>query len=207
MGASVHRALLDREAKEDALTGVPLRRVLEGRLHAAFRRACDDGIAIAVVMCDIDHFKRINDTFGHGTGDRALVAVARALDGARRPGDLLCRYGGEEFTLLLENTDGRAALAQAESLRRAIAAIRLEENGQPVPLTLSAGVASFPELHVKAAGELLLLADAALYQAKRSGRNRCLLDLGGGRFRDVVGAVVAADAAERPPVEPPQIFV
>jgi len=207
MGASVHRALLDREAKEDALTGVPLRRVLEGRLHAAFRRACDDGIAIAVVMCDIDFFKKINDTFGHGTGDRALVAVARALDAARRPGDLLCRYGGEEFTLLLENTDGRAALAQAESLRRAIAAIRLEENGQSVPLTLSAGVASFPELHIKAAGELLLLADAALYQAKRSGRNRCLLDLGGGRFRDVLGAVVAADAAERPPVEPPQIFV
>ncbi len=207
MGASVHRALLDREAKEDALTGVPLRRVLEGRLHAAFRRACEDGIAIAVVMCDIDYFKKINDTFGHGTGDRALVAVARALDAARRPGDLLCRYGGEEFTLLLESTDGKAALHQAETLRRAVAAIRLEESGQPVPLTLSAGVASFPELHIKAAGELLLLADAALYQAKRSGRNRCLLDLGGGRFRDVLGAVVAADVADRPPVEPPQIFV
>ncbi len=207
MGASVHRALLDREAKEDALTRVPLRRVLEGRLHVAFRKACDEGLPLAVVMCDIDFFKKINDTFGHGTGDRALVAVARALDGGRREGDLLCRYGGEEFTLLLENTDGKTALKLAERLRRAVEAIRLDEGGKAVPLTLSAGVASFPELTIQTAGELLLLADAALYQAKRSGRNRCLLDLGGGRFGDVRGGVSSGGEEQRPPAEAPKIFV
>ena len=76
-----------------------------------------------------------------------------------------------------------------------------------MPLTLSAGVASFPELHIKTAGELLLLADAALYQAKRQGRNRCLLDVGGGRLRDVRGAVLESTAEARPPAEVPKIFV
>ncbi|MEO8505279.1 MAG: GGDEF domain-containing protein [Acidobacteriota bacterium] len=207
MGASVHRALLDREAKEDPLTRVPLRRVLEGRLQAAFRRACDEGVPIAVVMCDIDFFKRINDSFGHGVGDRALIEVAQALDRSRREGDLLCRYGGEEFTLLLVDTDGKTGLKLAERLRYAVESIRLQEDGKPVPLSLSAGVASFPELHIKTAGELLLLADAALYQAKRQGRNRCLLDLGGGRLRDVRGAVLESTAEARPPAEAPQIFV
>ena len=204
MGASVHRALLDREAKHDPLTGVAVRRVLESRLQAAFAHASEEGGALAIVMCDLDHFKRINDTHGHHAGDLALVAAARALDQTRREADLLCRYGGEEFTLLLEDTDGSTALQVAERLRRAVEAIDLRVEGRAIPLGLSAGVAAFPELHVKTGGELILLADEALYQAKRNGRNRCLLDEGGGRYRDPAGQALVV--AERQPPKPPQIF-
>jgi diguanylate cyclase (GGDEF)-like protein len=203
MAGSVHRALLDRAARHDALTGVASRRVLEGRLQAAYRAACEEGAALAVALFDLDHFKRINDTLGHAAGDQALIAVARYLDGERRERDLLCRYGGEEFTLLLEGTDGGTALATAERLRQGVAALDFRFEGRPVPLTLSAGVAAFPELHVKTAVELLLLADGALYEAKRRGRDRCLLDSGSG-YRDAQGRRVAA--APRKPTEPPKFF-
>jgi diguanylate cyclase (GGDEF)-like protein len=204
MAASVHRALLDREARQDPLTGVGSRRVLDERLQAAFHRAGEEGTAMAVLICDLDHFKRINDTCGHDAGDRALVAVARLLDAQRREGDLLCRYGGEEFTVLLEDSDGLTALRLAERLRQAVAALDLEVGGRRLPLSLSAGVASFPELHIKTAAELVLLADAALYRAKQAGRNRVFLNLGGGRFLDPDGTLVA-EADARPPT-PPQIF-
>jgi diguanylate cyclase (GGDEF)-like protein len=207
MAASVYRALLDREARQDALTGVAVRRVLEARLQEAFRRSCEDGAPFAVIMCDLDHFKSINDQHGHDAGDQALRAVAKLLDTHRRPEDLLCRYGGEEFTLLCEGIDGAAALAIAEELRARIEGLdfRLEEEEEALQLTMSFGVAGFPELHIKTATELLLLADAALYQAKRRGRNRSFLDTGGGRYRDARGKVVTAE--RRRPVQPPQIFV
>ena len=205
MAASVYRALLDREAREDALTGVAVRRVLEARLQEAFRRSCEDGAPFAVVMCDIDHFKAINDQHGHDAGDQALRAVARLLDEHRRPQDLLCRYGGEEFTLLCEGIDGAAALALAEDLRTRVEWLDFRLDDKPHPLTMSFGVAGFPELHIKTGTELLLLADAALYQAKRRGRNRAFLDSGGGRYRDARGKVVVAE--RRRPVQPPQIFV
>jgi diguanylate cyclase (GGDEF)-like protein len=205
MAASVHRSLLDREANEDPLTGVSVRRVLERRLQEVHARCLDEGGSMAVILCDLDHFKRINDTYGHGAGDDALVLVAGTLDSERREGDLCCRYGGEEFTLLLDRTPGETALSIAERLRQRVEALEFTAGGQRVPLTLSAGVAAFPELHVKTASELLLFADGALYEAKRRGRNRCLLDLGQGRYLSPEGAVETAQDA--PPVpEPPRIF-
>ncbi len=188
MASSVHRARLDREAKLDPLTGVPVRRILERRLQKAYRDCCDEGHSMAVIMCDIDFFKKVNDTYGHAAGDEALIVFARALEAARRETDLLCRYGGEEFTLLLENTDGRKALQLAERLRRAVEDIDLVYEGQAIPLTVSSGVAAFPELHIKTASELQLLADEALYQAKESGRNRCLLNLGRDTYLAVDGS-------------------
>lgn len=182
MAASVHRARLDREARTDPLTGVPVRRVLEAGLQRAYRRACDDGTPMAVIMCDIDFFKRVNDTWGHDAGDEALKIVALALDSTRRDGDLCCRYGGEEFTLLLERTDGLAALQLAERLRRAVEALDFVYDGQSIPLTLSLGVAAFPEIMIKTASELQLLADEALYEAKERGRNQSLLNVGKGAF-------------------------
>jgi diguanylate cyclase (GGDEF)-like protein len=205
MAASVYRALLDREAKRDALTGVAVRRVLEARLQAAYRAALDNGTSFAVLMCDLDHFKAINDTHGHGAGDEALKAVARALDQHRRPQDLLARYGGEEFTLLAEATDGATALELADGLRRKVESLRLESEGRAIPLTLSCGVAAFPELHIKTASELLLLADSALYEAKRQGRNLVLHCLGHGHYRDPSGRDIETEA--RRPVEAPKIFV
>ncbi len=107
--------------------------------------------------------------------------------------------------LLLEATAGEAALLAAERLRVRVEELDFRVEGQRVPLTLSAGVACFPELYIKTAAELLLFADEALYEAKRSGRNRCLLDLGQGRYLDVEGAVHASEEAH-PALEPPRIF-
>ncbi len=204
MASSVHRARLDREARLDPLTEVPVRRILDSGIQRAYRRCCEDGHQMAVVMCDIDHFKKVNDTHGHAGGDEALIQVARALDSQRRENDLLSRYGGEEFTLLLADTDGSAALQLAERLRQAVAAIDLEFEGRPIPLTLSAGVAAFPELHIKTASELLLLADEALYKAKERGRNRCLLNIGRDVFREVSGSEIGPPQA--PLRQPPRIF-
>jgi len=205
MGASVHRSLLDREAREDPLTGVAVRRVLERRLHEVHARCLEEGGSMAVVMCDIDFFKRINDTHGHAVGDQALMAVATVLDGARRETDLCCRYGGEEFTLLLDATDGETALAIAERLRQKVEGLDFRVEDKRVPLTVSSGVAAFPQLFVRTAAELLLFADGALYEAKGRGRNRCLLDLGQGRYRDPQGRIETAEDAAPVP-EPPRIF-
>jgi two-component system, cell cycle response regulator len=131
MATSIRQALLDREAREDKLTGAAVRRVLEKRLFDAFGRAVEEGRSLAVVMVDVDHFKRINDRHGHAAGDRALATVGAVLAQHKRQQDLLARYGGEEFTLLLEEADGPAALTIAERLRRAVAEIDLELDGVP----------------------------------------------------------------------------
>jgi diguanylate cyclase (GGDEF)-like protein len=197
MASSVHRARLDREAKLDPLTGVPVRRLLDARMQTVFRRANEEGKPMAVIMCDIDFFKKVNDTWGHTAGDEALKLVAKTLDRERRESDLCCRYGGEEFTVLLENTDGADALRLAERLRRAIAALAFVYDRNRIPLTLSLGVASFPELHIKTASELLLLADEALYEAKKRGRNQALLNLGRQAFR-APATGDASDIMDRP---------
>jgi len=209
MAASVHRSLLDREAKQDPLTGVAVRRELERRLERLYDKALDTGGAVAVILCDLDHFKRINDNWGHAVGDRALLTAVDALESAlrRKPHsqDLLARYGGEEFTVVLEDADGPVALQVAERLRKAVEEADLEVADRQIPLTLSAGVAAFPSLHVKTASELLLLADGALYEAKRRGRNRVLLDLGRGRFKDPDGRIWEAEGAPEP-IEAPRLF-
>lgn len=205
--ASVEHCLLGREAREDPLTGLALRRVLERRLNEAHARCREEGGAMAVVLCDLDHFKRLNDGHGHAAGDAALVAVAEVLKADRRAEDLCCRFGGEEFVLLLDRTAGEAAMAIAERLRQRVETLdfRAGEAGERVPLTLSAGVVSFPEVWVQTAADLLLLADEALYEAKHLGRNRCLLDLGQGRYSDAEGVVYVAEDA--PAVqETPRIF-
>lgn len=183
MASSLERSHLDREARLDPLTGVPVRRVFNTRLQRAYRKACDEGRPLAAIVCDIDHFKKVNDTYGHAAGDEALKEVARVLDETRRDDDMLCRWGGEEFTLLLEHTDGDSALRLAERLRVGIEGIDCRWEGQRLPLTLSLGVAAFPELTIKAPSELLLLADEALYEAKARGRNQSLLHCGRGAFR------------------------
>lgn len=205
MAASVHRSMLDRDAKSDALTGVAVRRVLEERLENAYQHAIEDSSPFSVVMLDLDHFKRINDVHGHDAGDQALKAFADLLQTNTRDPDLCCRYGGEEFTWLLEDTSGPTALAAAERLRGQVEELSLVIAGKPIPFTMCAGVAAFPQLHIKTASELLLLADEALYEAKNRGRNIALLNLGQGHLATADGTQLLSDNAP-PPIEPPRIF-
>jgi diguanylate cyclase (GGDEF)-like protein len=204
---SVQRCFAGQEAEKDPLTGALLRRALEPKLNQSYYLACQHGGVMSVVLCDIDHFKKINDTYGHAVGDRALVAVAGVLKASQREGDLCCRYGGEEFLLLTDGIAGEDALSMADRLRRGIEELPFEVEGQRVQLTMSAGVASFPDLYIKSAAELILFADEALYEAKRRGRNCCLLDVGQGKYLDVEGQVLTSGgaAAETLP-EPPRIF-
>lgn len=202
MAASVRGAYLDREARVDRLTGAATRRLFETRLAESFAACRDEGRSLALVVADLDHFKRINDGWGHPVGDQALRAVGRVLVAPSRGRELCARWGGEEFVLLFEDTAGEVALEIAERLRRRIEAIELEADGDRVPLSMSFGVAAFPELAVRSGDELLAVADAALYAAKRLGRNLALLDLGRGQLRTGSGRVVAIDESIAPPDAP-----
>jgi len=200
----VHRAVLDTQAHEDPLTGVALRRVLDVRLRAALESSRESGRPIAVALLDLDFFKRVNDRYGHAAGDRALVAVAEVLRRHAREGDLCARYGGEEFTLLFDGLGGEAALAIVERLRAEVEALAVDHEGERLPLSVSAGIAAYPEVPSRTAEELLQVADAALYEAKRLGRNCCLLHTGRGRYRDGKGRAVETGEPASP--QAPQIF-
>lgn len=193
LAASLERSLLDLAARTDALTGLASRRVLDERLPAGIAAAREEGGRLAVILLDLDHFKRINDQFGHGVGDQALQAVAAAVRATASAAALCCRMGGEELVLLVPGASGEVALRLAERLRDAVAAIRLAAGENAVHLTVSAGVAAFPDLHVRRPEELLELADEALYAAKHSGRNRCLLALGQSNFETVDGELWRAE--------------
>ena len=137
-------------------------------LHRAQRAA----LSVSVLMLDIDHFKRFNDTFGHAAGDTVLAEVARVLLDSIRSGDVACRYGGEEFALIMTGADQAVATARAEHLRTSIARHAFPGRGQRSShLTVSIGVATRPRDGTTPA-ELLHSADTALYRAKDGGRNR-----------------------------------
>lgn len=157
----------------DPLTNVYNRRYLDEMLAVECKRANRSGQNLALVLLDIDHFKPINDRYGHAVGDKCLRAVAEALAGvAKRPGDMLARYGGEEFVLVLPNTDEAQAARVAEEGRAAVAALALDHEGTPLPLTISAGIAARVPAGNDMANRLLRDADRALYKAKDEGRNR-----------------------------------
>ena len=157
----------------DALTGLANRRRLVSCLEEEVRRARRTNVPLAVVMIDIDHFKEVNDTFGHAMGDVVLRNIGTMLNGSLRSTDLAARYGGEELTLVLTYTDGAAALQVAESLRQKFAALEHVLGGTTIRKTVSMGVAvRTGQAEMPNAEALLNLADEALYRAKQGGRNR-----------------------------------
>jgi diguanylate cyclase len=159
-----------RLALTDPLTGLANRLAFDERVAEELVRARRDGVPLAVALGDVDHFKRVNDEFGHQAGDRALVLLARILRKRLRHADFCARYGGEEFVLLLPATAREQAAAVIEQVRAYVAGCGFGYKGVPVPLTMSFGVTECtPE---DAAPELLGRADAALYAAKRAGRNQ-----------------------------------
>lgn len=205
VASSVHRALLDRRAKHDPLTGLADRGVLEKHLESVFSAIRDEGGSMAVIMCDLDRFKKVNDTYGHDVGDRALLRIAEVLEKHRRETDLCCRYGGEEFAVVLDQTNGETAQRVAERLRLEVQRTVFTAKDERVYLRLSAGIAAYPELFAKDGKELLVLADEALRVAKSQGRNRSLLHLGRGKYRKSDGTEVDLDESPPEP-EAPTLF-
>ena len=156
----------------DPLTGLYNRRYLDETIGRELPRARRQGESVGVIAVDIDHFKRLNDTFGHDAGDFVLRMLAEHLRAATRDSDIACRFGGEEFAIILPGATLEVTRARAEALRAAVEALRLEFGGQPLGhLTISAGVASMPP-HAQDWNFTLQTADRALYAAKDQGRNR-----------------------------------
>ncbi len=159
-------ARLEALLREDALTGLSNRRAILTQLGGMVSAARRHGHPLSIAILDLDHFKRINDTHGHKTGDDVLVMAAHALGTHLRAEDQLGRLGGEEFLILLPDTDAAAASHVAEKLRHEVAAAP-----SPVPVTVSVGVATWDG---EASDDLLQRADDALYAAKDAGRDRVM---------------------------------
>ena len=178
--AKADNARLEALAHTDPLTQVLNRRALTLRLTAELERARRYESVLSLLLIDLDHFKRINDTQGHLVGDDVLREVARLLSSAVRSVDLVARYGGEEFVVVLPETPMDGAMIFAERVREAVADHRfVGTGGRPLSLTASIGVAVFPGPGVDSVEELFASADEALYRSKAEGRNRVAAGLGG----------------------------
>jgi len=168
------RETLRSQSIRDPLTGLFNRRYLEETLKRELHRAERGKRPIGVIMLDIDHFKRFNDTFGHNAGDALLRELGGLLKANLRAGDIVCRYGGEEFVLILPEASLEVARQRAEQLGRKVKCLRVSHRGKDIgSVTLSMGIAGFPD-HATTAATLLEAADAALYRAKVEGRDRVI---------------------------------
>jgi diguanylate cyclase (GGDEF)-like protein len=183
------RQALERLSATDPLTGLFNRRWMMEALENEVRRSRRLKHSFAVIMADVDHFKRFNDAHGHPAGDAVLKRVAEILRESTRDVDVVARYGGEEFFVLMPETEGEGAADVADRVRERLAAERLPGGGS---VTLSFGVAEFPA-HGDVGETLIGIADAALYQAKREGRDRVVVAPGAAdrrrrQSRPVVGS-------------------
>jgi diguanylate cyclase (GGDEF)-like protein len=181
---AAHETLLYKNAEleelsvTDALTGLHNRRYLMDTLEREFGQRARSGRVFSLLMADLDHFKRINDSFGHPAGDAVLMYAARVFREEIRSVDLAARFGGEEFTLLLVDSDLESSKAVAERIRERIAASGIAFDGQSIPVTISIGLAQVANDPHDTPAELISRADAALYAAKNGGRNRVHCDDG-----------------------------
>lgn len=154
----------------DALTDLFNRRFLDETLQLELERALRYKQHLSILMLDVDHFKKFNDQHGHDMGDRVLKAVALAMKASLRSSDFACRYGGEEFLMILPDTPASGALDTGERIRLAVAALVVDG----LTVTISVGCATFPDIDVQTQGKFVEKADQALYEAKHQGRNRCV---------------------------------
>jgi diguanylate cyclase (GGDEF)-like protein len=161
---------LERQTYEDALTGLANRRRLEQRLADEFALALRHGRPLAVAMADLDHFKAVNDRYSHAVGDAALRATAKLLASQVRHTDLVARFGGEEFVIVLVETDAEAAMRVCEKLRAAVANHNWGAIQPGLSLTISIGMSA--DTTVPSHDRMLAMADRNLYTAKAAGRNR-----------------------------------
>lgn len=163
---------LYRMATIDALTGAANKRTFEERMREEFSYCIRNHVALSLVLFDIDHFKKVNDTYGHPTGDYVLTHICDLAKTIIRNEDILARYGGEEFALILKATDAPGAMILAERLRQLVESAHFEFEGKNVKITLSAGVATLTGGNFQSWETMLKTADELLYKSKNSGRNR-----------------------------------
>lgn len=159
------QGLLREQAIRDYLTGLFNRRYLDETIEREIARSMRDQRQLSVVMMDIDHFKGINDTYGHQAGDMVLIELGRMLDRLSRTSDIACRYGGDEFVVVMPNASPEQALKRADEWRKAFAKERFTFNERRFATTLSMGIATFPE-HASSPQGVFQAADQALYQSK-----------------------------------------
>jgi len=164
------QAQLQKQAMQDGLTGLFNRRYFDSSLQRELVRAAQESYPVAVILMDIDYFKKVNDTFGHQAGDRVLQVFADLLRQYSRSSDIVCRYGGEEFVLALPGITLNNAFQRAEQIRLSFQAARIKFGDREINTTVSGGICVFPD-NAKIGDDLLLLADKALYAAKAYGRN------------------------------------
>jgi diguanylate cyclase (GGDEF)-like protein len=171
------RTKLERQSIRDGLTGLFNRRYMESALERELHRSARKKKPLAVMMLDVDHFKQLNDTYGHEAGDAVLRDVAESFQRLLRTEDVICRYGGEEFVVIMPDAPEETAVQRAEMIREAVEQLRIPFRGEVIgPLTISVGI-SMSERGGDDATDLIRLADAALYRAKHAGRNRVVLDV------------------------------
>ncbi|WJS99903.1 diguanylate cyclase [Novosphingobium humi] len=171
---------LREQTIRDPLTGLFNRRYMEETLTLEIARATRSGVPLSVVMCDIDHFKRFNDEFGHDAGDAVLQAVAAELKKQFRSGDVICRFGGEEFTIIAPGTTATVLQDRVEQVRNAVGEVNVRLKGRTLGLiSMSFGIASWSSGMDPNGEGLIQAADIALYQAKREGRNRVIVNEAG----------------------------
>lgn len=159
-------------ALRDGLTQAYNKKYFSNHLYSEFSFAKRHKQPLCLVMFDVDHFKRVNDTYGHLAGDAVLLKLATIAMETLRAEDTLARYGGEEFAIVCRGINGAQGVMLAERLRQIIARTHFEHEGTIIPISVSLGVAAIPEVDVETSEQLISVADAALYRAKHGGRNR-----------------------------------
>ena len=171
----IKNARLSELSVTDGLTNIYNRRYLREKLELEFSRCSRYNLPMAYMMFDLDHFKSVNDRYGHMAGDYILVEVAAILKRNSRKPDLVARYGGEEFAMLLPSTQKKGAKALAERVREDVENARFTFEKHEISLTLSGGVVLFPHPEIRTADQLIRKADEALFSAKQGGRNRVVV--------------------------------
>jgi len=157
----------------DAMTGLHNRRFLEEFTHDLVAYTERNKASFSILMADLDYFKQVNDSYGHEVGDTVLKELAKVLKTTVRASDLVIRYGGEEFLIILRDTEAEDAGTVAEKLRKSVEDMKVQIAGAQLQKTISIGLATFPA-DSDSFWQAVKYADVALYQAKETGRNRCL---------------------------------
>ena len=176
---SISNAILYEQTKQlavtDGLTGISNRPNMEQALQNEFERSMRYGAPLSVVLLDVDHFKGVNDTYGHQKGDEILVAIASLLKKVCRANDIAARYGGEEFLMILPQSNAQGAFKIAERLREEMMKMNFTGNESNFSVTTSCGVAELDRDFIKNTDQLIAMADHALYDAKTGGRNKTII--------------------------------